>query len=40
MHYGTFPSLTGTLAALHEELACMDLSNIEVVAMTPSQTIR
>ena len=40
MHYGTFPLLTGTPAALREELACMDLSDIEVVAMTPGQTIR
>ncbi len=34
MHYGIFPSLTGTPAALREELAGMDLSTIEVVAMT------
>lgn len=39
MHYGTFPLLTGTPAALREELANLDLSNIEVVAMTPGQTI-
>lgn len=39
MHYGTFPILIGTPAALREELASMNLSNIEVVTMTPGQTI-
>ncbi|MBO0781428.1 MAG: metal-dependent hydrolase [Ktedonobacteraceae bacterium] len=40
MHYGTFPLLTGTPAALREELGRIGLSDVEVVAMTPGQTIK
>ncbi|MAG36882.1 MAG: metal-dependent hydrolase, partial [Dehalococcoidia bacterium] len=38
MHFGTFPVLTGTPAALQVELG--DQSGIEVVALEPGSTQR
>jgi L-ascorbate metabolism protein UlaG (beta-lactamase superfamily) len=40
MHFGTFGALTGTTKALHEELAKLGLQGIEVLEMTPGQTIQ
>lgn len=39
MHYGTFPILTGTPAALQDALQSLGLGEVEVIAMTPGQTI-
>jgi L-ascorbate metabolism protein UlaG (beta-lactamase superfamily) len=39
MHYGTFPILTGTPAALSEALQGLGLSEVEVIEMKPGQTI-
>ena len=39
MHYGTFPVLTGTPAALREALQALGLSEVEVIEMSPGQTI-
>ena len=39
MHYGAFPILTGTPAALREALQTLGLSEVEVVEMKPGQTI-
>lgn len=39
MHYGTFPILTGTPGALREEIKRLGLNEVEVVEMTPGQTI-
>jgi L-ascorbate metabolism protein UlaG (beta-lactamase superfamily) len=38
-HYGTFPSLTGTPAALREELGALGLGTVEVADSKPGQTI-
>jgi L-ascorbate metabolism protein UlaG (beta-lactamase superfamily) len=40
MHYGTFPILTGTPAQLREELQKLGLESVEVIEMTPGQTIK
>ena len=40
MHYGTFPILTGTPAQFKDELRKLGLENVEVIEMTPGQTIR
>src|SRR5258708_28684603 len=40
MHYGTFPNLTGTPAQLKDELLKLRLESVEVIDMTPGQTIR
>jgi len=37
MHWGTFPPLTGTPAALREQLR--DVPGIEVAEMKPGETI-
>lgn len=39
MHYGTFPILTGTPAALRDELHTLGLQDVEVVDIKPGQTI-
>jgi L-ascorbate metabolism protein UlaG (beta-lactamase superfamily) len=39
MHYGTFPSLIGTPAQLKEELLKLGLESVEVIEMSPGQTI-
>ncbi len=39
MHYGTFPVLTGTPAALREALQGLGLDQVEVIEMKPGQTI-
>ncbi len=39
MHYGTFPILTGTPAALREALQTLGLSEVEMIEMKPGQTI-
>jgi L-ascorbate metabolism protein UlaG (beta-lactamase superfamily) len=39
MHFGTFPVLTGTPQALHEEMNKLGLQGVEVLAMKPGQTI-
>ena len=39
MHYGTFPILTGTPAALREALQALGLGRVEVIEMKPGQTI-
>jgi hypothetical protein len=39
MHYGTFPLLTGTPAALREALLKLGLDQVEVIEMQPGQTI-
>ena len=39
MHYGTFPVLTGTPAALSEALQSLGMNDVEVIAMKPGQTI-
>jgi L-ascorbate metabolism protein UlaG (beta-lactamase superfamily) len=39
MHYGTFPILTGTPAALSEALQTLGLREVEVVDIKPGQTI-
>jgi len=39
MHYGTFPILTGTPAALREALQGLGLGHVEVIEMKPGQTI-
>jgi len=39
MHYGTFPALIGTPAALSEALQSLGLRDVEVVAIKPGQTI-
>lgn len=38
MHYGTFPSLTGTPAALRE--ACRDQPGLEIIELRPGETLR
>lgn len=38
-HYGTFPALDGTPAALRERLAAMGLSQVEVADHKPGQTL-
>ena len=40
MHYGTFPILTGTPAALREALQGLGLGHVEVIEMKPGQTIQ
>ncbi len=39
VHYGTFPLLRGTPAALSEELGRIGLSDVEVIALKPGQTV-
>jgi L-ascorbate metabolism protein UlaG (beta-lactamase superfamily) len=39
MHYGTFPVLIGTPAALNEALQSLGLRDVEVVEIKPGQTI-
>lgn len=39
MHYGTFPILVGTPAALRESLQAIGLDQVEAIEMTPGQTI-
>jgi L-ascorbate metabolism protein UlaG (beta-lactamase superfamily) len=39
-HYATFPILTGTPAALREELSKLGLSSVEVVDLRPGQTAK
>ena len=39
MHYGTFPILTGTPAALGEALQTLGLGEVEMIEMKPGQTI-
>jgi L-ascorbate metabolism protein UlaG (beta-lactamase superfamily) len=39
MHYGTFPALIGTPAQLKDELHKLGLDSVEVIEMTPGQTI-
>jgi L-ascorbate metabolism protein UlaG (beta-lactamase superfamily) len=39
MHYGTFPVLTGTPAALRGALQGLGLDQVEVIEMKPGQTI-
>jgi L-ascorbate metabolism protein UlaG (beta-lactamase superfamily) len=39
MHYGTFPILSGTPAALREALQSLGLNEVEVIEMRPGQTI-
>jgi L-ascorbate metabolism protein UlaG (beta-lactamase superfamily) len=39
MHYGTFPALIGTPAALSDALHTLGLQDVEVVAIKPGQTI-
>ena len=39
MHYGTFPALIGTPAALSEALHALGLQDVEVVEIKPGQTI-
>jgi L-ascorbate metabolism protein UlaG (beta-lactamase superfamily) len=39
MHYGTFPILTGTPAALREALQGLGLGHVDVIEMKPGQTI-
>jgi len=39
MHYGTFPILTGTPAALREALQTLGLGEVEMIEMKPGQTI-
>jgi len=39
MHYGTFPILTGTPAALRDALQTLGLDDVEVVEMKPGETI-
>lgn len=39
MHYGTFPILTGTPAALRDALQTLGLNDVEVVEMKPGETI-
>jgi len=39
MHYGTFPVLIGTPAALSESLQSLGLNDVEVITMKPGQTI-
>jgi len=38
-HYGTFPVLIGTPAQLKDELHKLGLENVNVIEMTPEQTI-
>jgi L-ascorbate metabolism protein UlaG (beta-lactamase superfamily) len=39
-HYATFPALTGSPAALREELGKLDLGGVEVADIRPGQTIQ
>jgi L-ascorbate metabolism protein UlaG (beta-lactamase superfamily) len=39
MHYGTFPVLVGTPTALRQSLQALGLDGVEVIEMTPGQTI-
>jgi L-ascorbate metabolism protein UlaG (beta-lactamase superfamily) len=39
MHYGTFPALVGTPAALSDALHTLGLQDVEVVEIKPGQTI-
>ncbi len=39
MHYGTFPILTGTPAALREALQALGLGEVEMIEMKPGQTV-
>ncbi|MGH2495425.1 MAG: metal-dependent hydrolase, partial [Ktedonobacteraceae bacterium] len=39
MHYGTFPALIGTPAALSDALHTLGLQDVEVVELKPGQTI-
>lgn len=39
MHYGTFPALVGTPAALSDALHALGLQDVEVVDIKPGQTI-
>jgi L-ascorbate metabolism protein UlaG (beta-lactamase superfamily) len=39
MHYGTFPALIGTPAALSDALHALGLQDVEVVEIKPGQTI-
>ena len=38
-HYGTFPALTGTPAALKQELAALGKGDVEVAELRPGQTL-
>jgi L-ascorbate metabolism protein UlaG (beta-lactamase superfamily) len=40
MHYGTFPILIGTPMQLKDELVKLGLASVEVIEMTPGQTIK
>jgi len=40
IHWGTFPLLAGTPAALSDELAARDLASVEVIAWEPGQSIQ
>ncbi len=40
MHYGTFPILIGTPMQLKDELVKLGLERVEVIEMTPGQTIK
>ena len=40
MHYGTFPILLGTPAQLKHELHKLGLESVEVIEMSPGQTIK
>ncbi|MGO8947494.1 MAG: metal-dependent hydrolase [Ktedonobacterales bacterium] len=39
VHYGTFPALSGTPAALRNELATLGLSRVEVAELHPGESI-
>jgi L-ascorbate metabolism protein UlaG (beta-lactamase superfamily) len=39
-HFATFPVLTGTPGALREALAEFGAGSVEVVVMTPGETVR
>ncbi len=38
-HYGTFPALSGTPAALRQELAALGLNDVEVAEIRPGQSV-
>jgi L-ascorbate metabolism protein UlaG (beta-lactamase superfamily) len=39
MHYGTYPKLTGTPGQLRHELHKLRLKSVNVIVMTPGETI-
>jgi hypothetical protein len=39
MHYGTFPLLNGTPTQLKGELQKLGLRSVEVIEMTPGETV-